>query len=104
MKKRKNLTIGDATLHKADKLIELLDQDDLSGLVALLIREEWERRHGPLKLGEHAQPVTKHPTAEHKVDYHGKKPIIYGKSASEVTAEREFRRMERKLRRLKKPS
>lgn len=69
MRVKKTLSLDTSFLEKAEKLRELLRYPDDSSLVEQLIREEWERRHGPLKMGEHTAPVTQHPTAEHPVTY-----------------------------------
>jgi hypothetical protein len=69
MRVKKTLSVDTDFLEKAEKLRSLLRYPDVSSLVEQLIREEWERRHGPLKLGEHSPAVTHHPTAPHKVSY-----------------------------------
>lgn len=52
MKRRKNLTLHEGSLRKAAQLMQLLDHNDLTGLIEHLIRDEWERRNGPLVLHE----------------------------------------------------
>lgn len=52
MKKAKNLSLSAEILEKADRLKELLHQDDLSALVSRLIIDEWERRHGQLRFSD----------------------------------------------------
>lgn len=58
MKERKNLTISPAILKKADDLIAVMHTDDLSGLVAALVREEWERRNGKVPVNHHQAAFT----------------------------------------------
>jgi hypothetical protein len=49
-KRRTNLTLNQDLYDKAQQLMSLLHHSDFVGLVEQLIREEWERRHGPLLL------------------------------------------------------
>jgi hypothetical protein len=44
---RKNLTFATRVLELAQDLMKLRRFDDLSGFLSQLVREEWERRHGP---------------------------------------------------------
>lgn len=52
MKRHTNLTLHLGILEHAHALQVLLRQSSLSGLVEQLIREEYERRAGPLKLSD----------------------------------------------------
>jgi hypothetical protein len=69
MRMPKTLSIDAVALSHAEQLRKLRLFPDLSTLVEQLLVEEWERRHGPLKLDEHSPAVTQHPTAPHKVSY-----------------------------------
>jgi len=64
MKIRKNLTLGQATLDKAESLVVALDLDDISSLVAHLIREEHERRQRPATVPSTATTKTEPPPPE----------------------------------------
>lgn len=55
-KRKKNLTLGEGVLDYADKLIDLRRFDNLTALVEQLLREEWERRQGPVTLRESPPP------------------------------------------------
>lgn len=48
MKLRKNITIGSEIFELATELMKLRRFDDFSGFLEQLIREEWERRCGPM--------------------------------------------------------
>jgi hypothetical protein len=54
MKIRKNTTISPAILQQAEELMALRSFDDFSEFVSALIREERERRQGPIHLPEPA--------------------------------------------------
>ena len=56
-KRRTNLTINSDLYDRAQTLMKLLHHSDFVGLIEQLIREEWERRHGPLLLRDEADPV-----------------------------------------------
>jgi len=45
---RKNLTFNPEVLKVAEQLMELRHFSDLSGFLSQLVREEHERRHGPV--------------------------------------------------------
>lgn len=45
MKIRKNTTISEAILHRAEKLMAARGFDDYSEFISALVREEWERRN-----------------------------------------------------------
>lgn len=48
----KNLSITDVSRIKAEFLMELLGVRDFSLIIDHLIREEWERRHGPITFAQ----------------------------------------------------
>lgn len=48
----KNLTLNDRVLTFAERIMQLRGFDNLTGLVETLLREEYERRHGPLNFEE----------------------------------------------------
>jgi metal-responsive CopG/Arc/MetJ family transcriptional regulator len=50
--KRTTITISEALYAKAEELMRLRDFGDFSGFIQQLIREEYERRHGPATLAE----------------------------------------------------
>jgi hypothetical protein len=50
-KEPKNVTLNHVTLERAEDLIRLHACDTLSALIAILIREETERRHGLITMG-----------------------------------------------------
>lgn len=47
MKTRRNITIDPSILARANELMNLRCFSDFSGFIEQLIREEWDRRHGP---------------------------------------------------------
>ncbi len=63
MKIRKNTTISEAILERAEKLMALRGYDDYSEFISALVREEWERRHPPvlqpLSHGHRKKPESK---------------------------------------------
>lgn len=69
MRVKKTLSIDTDFLEKADELRGLLRYPDVSSLIEQLIREEWERRHGPLVLRDDSAAVTPHPAPAHSVTY-----------------------------------
>lgn len=57
-----NLTLHKMALEQAAKLQELLGYSSLSTLAEHLIREEYERRNGPIMMREEQAPYLKPPT------------------------------------------
>lgn len=51
-KLRANITMNEAVRDRATKLMEHLGHSDFSGFLETLIREEWERRYGPIRVNE----------------------------------------------------
>lgn len=49
---RKNISISDQMIEMAEQICKLRGFRDFSGLLEQLIREEWERRNGPVKFAE----------------------------------------------------
>lgn len=94
---RKNLTLGQSTLDKADKLIELLDCDDLSGLTALLIREETERRSGPITLPGAAMALNETTPLDSDKLYNQALPTASGVPAALAEHTKEFASMKEAL-------
>lgn len=47
--RRTNISISPAVRKMADELMDLRAYSELSGFLSQLIREEWERRHGPAR-------------------------------------------------------
>lgn len=92
MKRRTNITINEAIYAKAQELMQVTDFDDFSGFVEQLVRDEWERRHGPAFLvrdapspGEQAAGVT----LQHAAAAAQGKPVSYraGKAKRAKTAQ-----------------
>ena len=52
--KRTTITINEGLYRRAQKVMAAREFDDFSGFVQQLIREEWERRHGPMFISETA--------------------------------------------------
>lgn len=48
----KNLTLSEETVARAEQLVRAMDAGSISSLVTTLIREEFERRHGPISICE----------------------------------------------------
>jgi len=67
-----NLTLNEKVLEFAAQIMELRGQGNMSAFVEELIRDEYERRTGPLVLNDATPPTTK-PVAEPKPisSYHG---------------------------------
>lgn len=49
---RTNVSIRESVLEKARRLMSLRDFDNFSEFLSTLIREEWERRKGPVEFAE----------------------------------------------------
>jgi hypothetical protein len=49
---RTTITLPDAIKKKAEAIMEARDFGDLSGFLQQLIREEYERRHGPITMAD----------------------------------------------------
>lgn len=64
--KRKNITLPKSIIELADKLMELRKFTDFSGFAQQLIREEWERRHGPAVFTQEAAATTTPQSDTHK--------------------------------------
>lgn len=54
--KPKNITLSKRVMDLAEQIMDVRRFDDFSGMVQQLIREEWERRHGPMILAERPTP------------------------------------------------
>lgn len=54
---RTNVSIRDSVLKKARSLMSLRDFDNFSEFLSTLIREEWERRKGPVEFGDSEEGV-----------------------------------------------
>ncbi len=67
---RKNLTFHPDVLKLAERLMELRHFSDISGFLSQLVREEDERRRGPV-MYEQPRPVK--PTPERHVSYRKRK-------------------------------
>ena len=63
MKKPVNLTLHERVLEFAQQVMQLRGQSSLSAFVEELIRDEYERRHGPMHLSD--SPAT--PSAAQRV-------------------------------------
>lgn len=80
MKKAKNFTLNSALLDKAKLLMELRHFSNLTGLIEQLIREEFERRHGPAVFPGSAAPIERPPLPPHKIEKYS-----FGKHKPKVT-------------------
>lgn len=64
MKRRRNITIEEDIESLGKAIQKARSFGDFSSLIEQLIREEWERRNGPVRIGpEHISPSSS-PTAE----------------------------------------
>lgn len=61
MTKRTTISLPASLLEKAELLMQARDFNDFSGLIQTLIREEYERRHGPMTLQDKLTPPGKYP-------------------------------------------
>lgn len=83
MRVKKTLSVDTDFLDKAETLRSLLRYPDVSSLVEQLIREEWERRQGPLRLSD-GPPPTAPAAPETAVNY--KKPLPTAGATAGATA------------------